>query len=238
MAQRGLTLIELSIVLVIIGLLAGGVLAGRELIRVAETRRFMSDLDRFRAATYAFRNKYNCLPGDCVNATQFFRSTDSNGNTVKNGNGDGVIGSGGAYFYEAYGIWHHLSLAGLIPGSYTGDYTGGINPGVNTPKSSLFGNTVGLTVYAYWPSTDGPLGTKGAFNVGMAGNTMSTAIWDQTDIRPLDEKFDDGMPYTGTMRIWGSGCSLRLGLPINTLHRPTHISVQSSSISLTVDRDP
>ena len=38
MKQRGFTLIELSIVLVIIGLIVGGVLVGQDLIRAAKIR--------------------------------------------------------------------------------------------------------------------------------------------------------------------------------------------------------
>lgn len=37
-AKRGFSLVELSIVLVIVGLLAGGVLTGQTLIRAAELR--------------------------------------------------------------------------------------------------------------------------------------------------------------------------------------------------------
>src|SRR4051812_40153055 len=60
----GFTLIELSIVLVIIGLIIGGVLAGRELIASAATRAQIAQIDKYQSAVNAFRSKYGYLPGD------------------------------------------------------------------------------------------------------------------------------------------------------------------------------
>ena len=70
-AFTGFTLIALSLVLVIIGLLVGGILVGRELIRAAELCADISAVDKFDAAVNAFRLKYNCLPGDCHNFVTF-----------------------------------------------------------------------------------------------------------------------------------------------------------------------
>jgi len=62
--QRGFTLIELSIVLVIIGLVAGGVLVGRDLIKASEIRATISQKIRYDTAVNTFKLKYNGLPGD------------------------------------------------------------------------------------------------------------------------------------------------------------------------------
>lgn len=80
----GFTLIELSVVLVIIGLIVGGVLVGRDLIAAAEVRQAGSTIEKLDTAVNTFRSKYNCLPGDCLNATNLFAGT-------VNGNGDGQI---------------------------------------------------------------------------------------------------------------------------------------------------
>ena len=45
--RSGFTQVELSVVLVVIGLLAGGILVGRDLIKAAETRRVMSQQDGY-----------------------------------------------------------------------------------------------------------------------------------------------------------------------------------------------
>jgi prepilin-type N-terminal cleavage/methylation domain-containing protein len=130
-ATVGFTLIELSIVLVIIGLIVGGVLVGQDLIKAAEVRKIISEKDAIGTAVYTFETKYSCLPGDCPNATNFWGQTAgcsvfattplTNGGPTCNGNGDGNIdfGQGAAGSYpgtslEVQYFWHHLFNAGLI----------------------------------------------------------------------------------------------------------------------------
>jgi len=60
----GFTLIEAAIVLVVIGLILGVVLQGQSLIRNAEYRSLKSDISDYQSGFYAFRDRYNRLPGD------------------------------------------------------------------------------------------------------------------------------------------------------------------------------
>jgi prepilin-type N-terminal cleavage/methylation domain-containing protein len=142
----GFTLIELSVVLVIIGLIVGGVLVGQDLIKQAELRKLISDVEHFKTAAYTFRAKYDCLPGDCANATQFFGVsskgcsfgtgnsgyvTAPGGTGTCNGDGDGMVtyrnsGSNTSAFEKVL-FWQHLALEGLIPGSYSGLLSGAPN---------------------------------------------------------------------------------------------------------------
>jgi prepilin-type N-terminal cleavage/methylation domain-containing protein len=62
--MQGFTLIELSIVLVIIGLIVGGVLVGQDLIRAAEVRATISQIEKYNTAANTFLGKYGYLPGD------------------------------------------------------------------------------------------------------------------------------------------------------------------------------
>ena len=84
------TLIEMSIVLVIIALVVGGILFGKDMVENAQVRSQISDIDRLNTSVNAFTLKYACLPGDCRNATQFF-SASSQPAQVRNGNGNGNI---------------------------------------------------------------------------------------------------------------------------------------------------
>ena len=134
-SQSGFSLVELSIVLVILGLLVGGVLSGQALIRAAELRAVTSEYNRWVTATQTFRDKYFALPGDMPNATAFWGTvgnggtgTCGNSSTVSNigsgtetcdGNGDGNIGTR-LEPGEAFRFWQHLSNAGLIEGNYAG----------------------------------------------------------------------------------------------------------------------
>jgi prepilin-type N-terminal cleavage/methylation domain-containing protein len=129
----GFTLIEMSIVLVIIGLILGGVLVGRDLIRAAAVRAQISQIERYQTAVNTFRGKYNALPGDlnATTAAQFgfaARGTSpgqGDGNFVIEGSKGGASGNNG--FVQEAGetamFWEDLSYAGgmnlnLIPESF------------------------------------------------------------------------------------------------------------------------
>src|SRR5579884_85366 len=60
----GFTLIELSIVLVIIGLIIAGILTGRDLIDAAAQRAQITQIERYNTAVRTFQNKYGYIPGD------------------------------------------------------------------------------------------------------------------------------------------------------------------------------
>lgn len=150
--HRGFSLVELSIVLVILGLLVGGVLSAQSLIRAAAIRSIASDYSRFATATYTFRDKYFAIPGDIPNATRFWGAqhatpatcitTPSTTALTCDGNGDGTLISAGNVYIgsEIHRYWQHLANAGLIEGTYSGvgannpTTQDGSTPGVNSPK--------------------------------------------------------------------------------------------------------
>ncbi len=129
---KGFTLIELSVVLVIIGLIVGGILMGRELIQASEVRSIITQASNLESQIHTFRSKYSCLPGDCASATTFFGTTDPLGSAIANGDGDGLIrtvidGNGDTYAYpdclsgngndEPNQLFIHLNMAKL--GAYS-----------------------------------------------------------------------------------------------------------------------
>ena len=126
------SLVELSIVLVILGLLVGGILSGQSLIRAAELRSFTTEYSKYVAAVNSFKDKYFQLPGDMPNATSFWGAahatpatcltTVGTGSQTCNGDGNGSISNAAAasQYGEEYTFWQHLANAGLIEGSYTG----------------------------------------------------------------------------------------------------------------------
>lgn len=130
----GFTLIELSIVLVIIGLLVGGVLVGRDLIEAGQLRTQIAQIEEYTTATHTFRLKYNCLPGDCRNAEALGLGVSAG--PGQNGNGDKAIGyqggsfangqvqAGGQWTPESLDFWYHLQQAGLINTNLTGWVSG------------------------------------------------------------------------------------------------------------------
>ena len=71
-SQRGFTLVELSIVLVIIGLIVSGVLVGQELIRGARTRAQVTQLQKFDTAIGAFTTLF-AIPGGILGVSAWHR---------------------------------------------------------------------------------------------------------------------------------------------------------------------
>lgn len=63
--QRGFTLVELAIVLVIIGIILGAILKGTELINNAKVKRLQNDLKGIEAAMWTYYDRQGRMPGDC-----------------------------------------------------------------------------------------------------------------------------------------------------------------------------
>ena len=124
--KTGFTLLELSVVLVIIGLLVGGVLVGRDLIKAAEIRAQISQIEEIKTAINTFKVKYGFIPGDMppTQASQmgFFTFTGAQAGRgcsvegVAFGNNDGIINAS----TEGYAFWSHLADSKLISGQYGG----------------------------------------------------------------------------------------------------------------------
>jgi prepilin-type N-terminal cleavage/methylation domain-containing protein len=90
-AKSGFTLIELSIVLVIIGLIVGGVLVGQDLISAAGIRGQIKQIENYNSAVNTFRGKYGYLPGDIPDPTATQFGFAGRGTAPGEGDGNGVI---------------------------------------------------------------------------------------------------------------------------------------------------
>ena len=217
--QRAFSLVELSIVLVILGLLTGGILAGKSLIRAAELRNVTTEFQRYITAVNSFRDKYFAAPGDIADAHKFWTSAGGNGanstcqnattstSTTCSGDGNGYVTffSSGSVA-EGYRFWQHLALAGLIEGSYTGQP--GVTLNVNIPASKLAGAT--------WFVSGGPAVAGDTFGYATeAGNMLQYLnAASGNPLKPeeawnIDSKMDDGKPGSGkVLALKGDGTSI------------------------------
>lgn len=112
--KAGFTLIELSIVLVVIGLIIGAILVGQDLIEAAKMRKVLHEKDDFITRYYTFKLKYNAIPGDFDKAYSLWGSDCTNLNYECNGNRNGIIDNDGSNRENRGEAWMHLDLAGLM----------------------------------------------------------------------------------------------------------------------------
>ncbi len=229
LSEKGFTLIELSIVLVIISLIVAGIVGGQSLIHSAQLRSVVSEVRRFQTAINTYKDYYGYFPGDHPNAEDYWPAecVDTPGNRC-NGNGNGKIDNPSG-MRERLRMWQHLSLAEMISGNYSGTVSVNIytssatNSGTplyfrfvdgrfeeNVFPSSQFNG--GYYTGANWTSQNSRngivLATKadagGYFRVN--GNLMTAK-----DAEAIDKKMDDGLPASGSVSgidLGFFGCSL------------------------------
>jgi prepilin-type N-terminal cleavage/methylation domain-containing protein len=208
------TLIELSIALVIIGLLIGGILVGRDLIQAAKIRRTIQQVEQVTLAVHTFKGRYKCLPGDCRNATSYGLTQDCNG--LASGCGNGVIEGNFLYlplYKETMDFWSQLSEAKLIANNYPyGAYLDPTAPGLNYPSLAL-NERVGIWVSG--PISGASAGAPNQYWLLNADAVNSTyrGILNPLENYLIDSKIDDGMPDTGQSRAatWWSTVVLTAG---------------------------
>jgi len=83
--NRGFTLVEIAVVLVIIGLILSGILSSRSLIRSMQAKDMIAIVEDFRAATAYFKQRRNYFPGDWP------YTANEIPNVTNGGNGNGAI---------------------------------------------------------------------------------------------------------------------------------------------------
>jgi prepilin-type N-terminal cleavage/methylation domain-containing protein len=208
----GFTLIEISLVLTIIALLAGAVVISREVIKDANIMSLVNERNMYISAIESFNTVYDCLPGDCSKARNFFSATDANGNTINNGNGDGAIGTTAMDTgSENLGFWQHLAASKLISGSYKGNLTSGQSYlGDHFPRVN-YDPDIGFMVYNGTFSNN-----YTAANALVVTSPVSyLAKIRVLDAAQIDNKIDDGMPYTGKVISYNDSASNCVSSTIN-----------------------
>ena len=201
--KRGFTLVELSIVLVIIGLLIGGILVAQSMIGTAKIQAQVRQFQQFDIAVSNFKTKFNQIPGDC-NICNQANGTIAGNNDSKIGYGTDVpptLAAGDPYFF-----FIDLSTMKMLTDTYKWvgvPYASSewrLGKGNQFPKADIgrgglivSGNNYGDIFYT--------------FNI--ADSTSNLAYWNQIlgsgNVSPaealaLDTKLDDSLPVTGSVQ--------------------------------------
>jgi hypothetical protein len=231
-----------SIVLVIIGLLAGGILVGQELIQAAEMRAAVRQLEKYNTAANAFRLKYNCLPGDCMEAEAIGLGTA--GGPGHNGDGNGIIGTidgangdtdPNAYLSdEGPNFWFHLMRANLIndvvSGSFGNNAFAAATPAPffklaasnavtgKKPRVWIFSgyyleNAQRQGVYEYQGGVMKPHGYYLMSDTNLGG-ALDISAFTPIKMYLIESKIDDGLPKTGIMQAAGVVVNAPFGVAV------------------------
>lgn len=204
--EAGFTLIELSIVLVLVGLLIGGILKGQELINGTRVKTQVSQIDALRAAVNTFQDKYMALPGDARNASFPGFAAATGGGT----RGNGLIGPNAGVALNANltavagnepsVALEHLSVSGLLGGIQA-------DPGTRSAVAQLPGKLSSsfMSLGAFQFNVNGANSLQNGVRVAGGTGYTATPIASAADAGELDLKYDDGDGSTGTIQADGNG---------------------------------
>lgn len=196
---RGFSLIELSIVLVIIALMVAAIIGGRSLMRQSDLQSVVRDVVAIKGGLNAFRAQYEAMPGDFSRASSYWGIWDT---TLETGVGDG---NGNNHWEEwrcSEGVlaWHHMQKAGVLPGNYSSQVSDGITIGRQAFPGPLTGTGYALC----WHHPFNLVATD-AFNYIMYGKLdrnreyfSDGALYAQ-EAQSIDKKMDDGLAGQGSI---------------------------------------
>jgi prepilin-type N-terminal cleavage/methylation domain-containing protein len=180
--EKGFTLVEIAIVLVIIGLLLGGILKGQEMITQAKIKNIIADMSGVSAAMYGYQDRYKALPGDDKSASRW-------GLTVPASAGNGVVeGKYTEAGKESMLFWDHLRRAGFISGT-----------GSENPFNAVSGKMGVQTGDGSSATPAGVLGTAASTNLFTSLILCTANLPDKIAIS-VDSQTDDGDGKAGSVR--------------------------------------
>lgn len=162
--KKGFTLVELSVVLMIIGIIALSVIGGSTLVSTAKATVGLKEVKEYSSLFSVYRSTFGYLPGDSPNP--------NNTSASDGGNTDGFITWGcnvaSCTYNEALNAWYHLSLSGLMTSTFASSgptitlatnvvvsnktSTAGAPVG-NAPTSTLSSGAGYLPIYVYGSGT-------------------------------------------------------------------------------------
>ena len=175
--NAGFTLVELSIVLVIIGLIIGGVLTGKQIMENAAITNALNSIQAYEAQFQTYVQNYNAIAGDDIAASTRFANSGLPSTSTANGDGtlQGTFDSATATD-ESRLLWAELRAAGLVKGTASN----------TTQPTNPFNGIFGFQ--------------HAAFSAAIASNVLCMNNIAGDAAQAIDSRLDDGNGKTGTIQ--------------------------------------
>lgn len=213
--EKGFTLIELSIVLVIIGLLVGAIVGGQAIMGAAKISAVVTQMGQFDIAVTNFQTKFDHLPGDSNVHTPVGDADGYIENSTINAWLAPPSATHVSHDEEVANFWKHLQDSGFLSSypTFSADTSSGLDAGVHMPQIKGYDKAAAIPFLdenfleignEYWlcdfsATTDTDIYTT----------DKRKAIFTPVEARNIDIKMDDGItgrggPVTSEQRIRAS----------------------------------
>ncbi|MDO8281803.1 MAG: prepilin-type N-terminal cleavage/methylation domain-containing protein [Thermodesulfovibrionia bacterium] len=188
--KQGFSLVELSIVLVIIGLLIAALVKGKAVLENARIKRVIGDVETIVSAYNTYYDLYSAYPGDDKFASGRWSTLVTLTDTVNAGNaliGGTLCNTGPADGTECNEAWQELRAALMVQG----------DP-LATGASALPTHTLGGIIWLWNSADDGIAATD--FGISGVRNYIGVTNLRSEVAEVIDNKFDDGIYNSGSVR--------------------------------------
>lgn len=232
-SSDGFTLVEISIVMMIIGLLIGGTFGGMKLVEISEVSRTIRDLNAIDSGALTFKDTYGRLPGDIVSPSSRLPNCTS-GPCSRGGDGNRTIGLPGTNMQsealtvssEKFTMWSQLVAAGLIDGPKNEDdmeFGAGQMVSPIGGGYRLNGYTLGIIANGRSTNRHTIYVTNIPSDILSAANMADHRFIPCSTLRSIDVKMDDAMPRSGIV-LTSTECQANLADQTSEYGNPASLS--------------
>lgn len=192
--KNAFSLLEISVVLVVISLIVAATLQGQNLMKAMRLKSVISQASEYKIAISSFYTKYSAYPGDYEEASVDWGTSIENGDAnylIEYKNSQGI--------YEGYNAWSQLYYAEIISVKYNNVHSNTPLVGVDIPDSKIKGSGFVFDANRKNFSNTNVL----LFGKPLSSNDFNAKL--NSALKPqeaysIDSKLDDGIPNKGNIK--------------------------------------